>query len=287
MEQLVTVVIPSYNHGTYIEDAILSVINQTYSYIQLIVIDDCSTDGSHEIISRLNLLYDFKYIRHKRNLGLISTFNEGIRLVNSQYFSILASDDCWREDKISRQIKVLDEYPNIDCVATRAKAIGNMPHGKSSINFESEFKEKLSFYGFSDVFMNEITFTPSLLIRKNALRFLDESLSVEDLYLWLELTKDGKDICVVNEQLIYYRYHESNSHKKIRWLIDSHLKTIRLYSDHVLYRKALFRWKLNHASNMLSISKIEALKLIPFDIRVMFDIRLYKLIIKLVVKGIK
>jgi alpha-1,3-rhamnosyltransferase len=94
---LVSVIIPSYNHALYIEECITSVINQDYKLIELIIIDDGSTDIS---VDKINLLVDvcknrflrFKFIA-RENRGLAQTLNEGLQWCEGEYIQCLASDD--------------------------------------------------------------------------------------------------------------------------------------------------------------------------------------------------
>ncbi len=90
----VTVLVPSYNHGQFIRERILSVLNQTYSNIELIIIDDCSTDNSHEIISELQAIYGFKYLRNKSNSRTpFSAWEQICEQASGDYIWVCESDD--------------------------------------------------------------------------------------------------------------------------------------------------------------------------------------------------
>lgn len=107
MNPLVTIVIPSYNHSKYVINSIQSIIDQDYDNIELLVIDDGSTDNSVEVISNFiecnkisDRFYRFKFI-HRENKGLCATLNEGLKWSNGLYFSPFASDDIALPYKIS------------------------------------------------------------------------------------------------------------------------------------------------------------------------------------------
>ena len=102
---LVTVIIPSYNHGQYIKQAIESVLSQSYSNIEIIINDDGSTDNSHEIISQYKNIQNIHIILNKinRNQGVV--LNESIAMSNGEYICILPSDDWFLKDKIKLQIE--------------------------------------------------------------------------------------------------------------------------------------------------------------------------------------
>ncbi|HCL51805.1 MAG TPA: glycosyl transferase, partial [Pseudomonas sp.] len=89
---LVTVIIASYNHGPYIEQSILSVLNQTYPHIELLVVDDGSTDDSVERIERLQAQHGFDF-RVQRNKGLTHTLNEAIARARGTLIAPFGSDD--------------------------------------------------------------------------------------------------------------------------------------------------------------------------------------------------
>ena len=93
MEGLVSIIIPCYNHINYVEESILSVLGQSYSDIELIVIDDGSTDGSAELLERLSREYKFRlYIQE--NCGLTETLNKAIfGYAKGDFIQLLASDD--------------------------------------------------------------------------------------------------------------------------------------------------------------------------------------------------
>ena len=101
---LVTVVIPSYNHAKYVGKAIESVLSQTYPNIQLIVVDDGSKDGSHEVIGGLAERYGFQAILNEVNRGQSHAFNLAIDLAEGEFISLLPSDDWYLPKKIEVQV---------------------------------------------------------------------------------------------------------------------------------------------------------------------------------------
>lgn len=106
MDSLVSVVIPTYNRGYTIERAIRSVINQSYKNLEIIIIDDASTDNTREIISRIND-NRIKYIAHNQRKGPSSARNTGIKTSCGEFISFLDSDDEYLPDKIERSLEVI------------------------------------------------------------------------------------------------------------------------------------------------------------------------------------
>jgi len=109
----VTVLVPSYNHARYINERIESILNQTYSNIELIVIDDCSQDNSHTIINKLQTAHNFKYIRRSKNSGTpFSAWEDICTLATGKYIWICESDDVADTKFLETAIKKLLNEPN-------------------------------------------------------------------------------------------------------------------------------------------------------------------------------
>lgn len=106
---LVSIIIASYNHVNYVEEAIRSVLSQTYDNIQLIVVDDASTDGSVEKIDKLSRYNGFLFVKNAENLGLNRSLDRAIAEVKGKYLGWFASDDAIFSDKIAKQVDFLEE----------------------------------------------------------------------------------------------------------------------------------------------------------------------------------
>jgi len=104
---LVTVILPCYNHEQYVERSVLSVFEQTYPWVQLVVIDDGSKDSSVERLLALKRRFDFTLICQE-NSGICRTLNRAIRTAaRGEYIALLASDDFWDRDKLRLQMDEL------------------------------------------------------------------------------------------------------------------------------------------------------------------------------------
>ena len=104
IEPLVTVIMPSFNHAQYIENAIESVLNQTYKNIELIVNDDGSTDNTHEVLQKYIGHDQVTVILNKKNRNQGVVLNEAIDIAKGEYIGILPSDDWYLPDKIQLQV---------------------------------------------------------------------------------------------------------------------------------------------------------------------------------------
>lgn len=112
-EYLVSVVIAVYNGGAYLADAIESVMGQTYRNIEIIVIDDGSTDRTRDVALRFAPLVRYHY---QPNSGIAAAWNQGIKLASGDFFAFLDADDLWTDNKIRQQMNVIGENAKLDIV---------------------------------------------------------------------------------------------------------------------------------------------------------------------------
>ena len=132
---LVSIVVPSYNHASFIEKCINSILTQDYDNYELIVIDDGSTDNSDEILSRLHKKYGF-YLEFNKNQGLAKTLNRGFKeIAKGKYLASCASDDYWLPNKLTLQVEFLETNPDYAMVFGKAitSLIESQPANKVTI----------------------------------------------------------------------------------------------------------------------------------------------------------
>lgn len=109
MNDLVSIIMPSYNTGQYIEESIRSVLAQTYTNWELLIVDDCSTDNTDEVV--LPFLEDkrIRYFRNSVNCGAAVSRNSALREARGRWISFLDSDDLWLPQKLEKQIAFMTE----------------------------------------------------------------------------------------------------------------------------------------------------------------------------------
>jgi alpha-1,3-rhamnosyltransferase len=117
-DPLVSVIMPAFNHELYIEEALQSIGDQTHQNIELIVVDDGSTDRTAEIIEAYIKKNSGMNIRclHKRNEGICRTLNKGLEMSTGDYVAFLASDDLWLPDRLAIQLDFMENNKNIGMV---------------------------------------------------------------------------------------------------------------------------------------------------------------------------
>lgn len=153
---LVSVVIPSYNCAPYVLEAIRSAAEQTYENRELIVVDDCSSDNSCELISQnkeqiaTRFPGGFTFLRNQMNLGAHATLNIGSRLAKGKYIFLLNSDDAYEPNRLESMVKAMGEsdaslaFSSVRCI----DAHGDPASKDDSWKFES-LPERIDAYPFA------------------------------------------------------------------------------------------------------------------------------------------
>lgn len=108
MNELVSVIMPSYNTAKFIEETINSVLNQTYQNFEIIIVDDCSTDNTDEVVAQIRD-ERIKYIKNEKNSGAALSRNRALREAKGKWIAFLDSDDVWLPEKLEKQIAFMKE----------------------------------------------------------------------------------------------------------------------------------------------------------------------------------
>ncbi len=209
---LVSVVMCSYNHERYIGQAIESVLNQTFHDLELVIVDDCSRDGSQKIIEA----YQAKDSRvkasfHPKNRGIAATTNDCLKHVTGRYLSFIGSDDLWMETKLERQIAAL--HDDEDRLVWSDGLIVNgdgVPTGETITHYIGPSKRSGNL--FEDLLREHIVSFQSLIFNAQYAKGLelDESLKyVSDHRFIVEIAKNHP-FYFIDEPLAKYRVHGSN-----------------------------------------------------------------------------
>jgi len=263
---IVTVLIPSYNHALYIEQLLNSVVQQSYGYeyIELIVIDDCSTDNSAALIQKMADEHNFQFVLNKKNQGICANINNGILLAKGKYICISGSDDYWTLDKLELQVNHLENNPKaVVCSGNVIRIDGD----GNDLVAEKQISAPARTYAFKEVFLRDFPFSSTCaMIRKSVLTELggyDETLKIEDYYMWLKIAAAGHELHFLKETLGFYRIHATNTiHKS--WLIYSEMaKILALYKKHPLYPAAIKRLKVVYFPQIAQLNKKKALAMLP------------------------
>ncbi len=214
MKPLVTIIIPSYNHKKFIEKALDSVFAQSYKNIEVIVIDDCSTDGSQDLIRTIQKKNPFKFIARTSNYYSANPKKgdkpiiEAMNIANGKYIAIVDSDDYILPGKISTQVALLEKYPEASLCYGGIQVI-------TEDNNRYKYIENFANGNHFDYLL--VNGNPLLyigcLIRTSAFNSIERShpdLQQEDWDMFLKLAKCGPFVSD-KETVACYRRHGNNS----------------------------------------------------------------------------
>lgn len=196
---LVSVIVTCYNYAEYVEEAIRSVQEQTYQNIELIVINDGSTDGSDQVIERLQKKYKFQYI-NKENEGIIKTRNQGVSLAKGNFQLQLDADDILESTYVEKCVSAAIRH-GADIVYTQVRVFGRAEFESSHIDYDLE---KLK----HDNYIHATALVRSSVLPENPYDIYLNDKGNEDWDLFLGLCLDGAKAKLVNEPLLLYRKHE-------------------------------------------------------------------------------
>lgn len=177
-----TVIIPCYNSSNTIKRCLDSIVNQTLQPLKVIVVDDCSTDNTVEILNeykRSDILFDIEIIVLKTNSGPAQARNFAWDKCCTKYIAFLDSDDAWNKDKIFYQYSFMTS--NHQCVMSGHNFTIINSKLVKSVSFEKIFLKKMLIKNFFT--------TPSIMLKKDIIfRFDTNKRYCEDYKLWLEIT---------------------------------------------------------------------------------------------------
>lgn len=227
---LVTVIVPTYNRAEYLREAITSVLSQSYEHFELLILDNCSGDHTPDIIKSFSDPR-IRYVRHLCNIGGAANWTYGVKLAQGKYLSILGDDDKYQEDFLLRRVQMLSQYPESAAVC-------------SSYSF---MNSKGEITGTSSLLSNRVHFLKDrelLCFMRDYTWFIGATLYVTEVINshWdLILTRSGVcgDICLnfliatkLHKQVIWipeldccYRIHngQDSSENRILMLMDGPL----------------------------------------------------------------
>lgn len=202
IKDLVSVVIPVYNAEKYVEEAIRSVISQTYTNIEVIVVDDCSTDSSYDILRRLQAEDKrIKVYRNVKNEGVCATRNFGISHAAANWIAFLDSDDMWCSEKLEKQMQLHTQ--KTDAVLSYTASYYIDEKGKIS----SFILHAYSRTDISLLLRKNVITCSSVVVRKDVIEKykMESDNMIEDYVAWLQILKEYEIAYGIDKPLVKYR----------------------------------------------------------------------------------
>lgn len=262
IKPLVSIIIPCYNHADFVQQSIQSIIDQDYENIELIIIDDGSSDNSVENVKKIipdciKRFVRFEF-RFRENKGLCATLNEAIDWCQGEYVSPFASDDIAMSDKIKFLVNKI-KGSNFSAVFGVVEILGS----KADRN-----KNKNSFiiHNFKDLLFGiDLPSAPAALIDLKKIKMVGgykESLPIEDWYMWLKLTQQGDTLATFHQVVAFYRRHDSNTTNDHEKMHQARQVLLNEFKNNILYNKAV-KFSLLQASRDTAINnKIKSFKML-------------------------
>lgn len=262
----VSVIIPAYNRVDYIDQAITSVLQQTYANIELIVIDDGSTDGTYEKIKDYGDKLTLLTHQQRCNRGQSAAINLGLLRASGEYIAILDSDDYWELDKLKTQVDFFEKNPSVGLIYSNGYAVDAVGKQLYPI-YNSEHTEPndpnavlLDCY---------IALPVNSLVRKNIYDrvgdFNENYRAAQDHDMLIRIAEVA-ELAYLPSSLWYYRRHAdtiSSKHQGVRWntgvkILQEAQKRYPYQSRTIRKRRAVlyFRLGMDHKAKKRVISSL-------------------------------
>lgn len=215
MKPLVSVCIPAYNNAEYIKDTVMSVLEQTYRNIELIVVDDHSTDNTIEVLESIE---DdrLKIYKNEKNLGMVGNWNRCLELATGEYVKLICADDMIAKNAIEKEALAMRKHPKVNLVESDTNLVDI--YGKKTGQFRRYPKNGMMdgkrLAKISLMIQNFYGAPVNNLIRRSALEKtggFDTSFTyILDFDMWLRLSCTG-DVYIIHEQLNSFRIRNDSN----------------------------------------------------------------------------
>jgi len=221
-EELVSVVISVYNRAAYIEECLNSIANQSYEKIEIIVVDDASTDHSAETVQSWIALHpnaEVVFVKLPRNVGFSGAVTTGLFLARGKYIAIQDSDDLSHRDRIKKQVEYLRQHPEITLVGTNYSVINDQSQLTKDwvgwLSFGSENIKANYNKGYHCISHGTILYRASLF---NNMGGLNRSVggTAEDYEFIMRCHRNGTRMDNLKDVLYYYRGHAEQRSRQAR-----------------------------------------------------------------------
>ncbi len=217
MKNLVSIITPTFNSSRYIDKCIKSVISQTYTNWELILVDDYSTDKTQQIIIKYSRQYKkIKSIILNKNSGVANARNIAMQNSNGRFIAFLDSDDCWHKDKLSLQLDFMIKnnyaftFTSYQPISQNEKKKYKIIHAPKKVSYNEYLKNTI--IGCLTVVIDK---------EKTGIFFMPNINSSQDMALWLDLMKKGFCAHGLKLNLASYRIvKESNTYNKLKAIKD-------------------------------------------------------------------
>lgn len=212
----VSVIMPSYNKEKYIGKAMESIIRQTYSDWELIIIDDCSSDNSVKVIHSFQDKR-IRFYENTCNIGIAENRNRGIELANGKYIALLDADDISLPRRLEKEVDYLEQHPEIDVVFGGFNEIDDQDMVRetyfSPLRNPKYIRANLM---IMDVIPNSSCMYRKSFINQYKIRYRDGYLGMDDYLFWIECSLHG-NISGIPDLFLYWRNTSDNGTNRYKY----------------------------------------------------------------------
>lgn len=261
---LISVVVPCFNAGDYLEEGLASIYAQDYPRFEVIVVDDGSTDDSVQRLVALQERYDFKLLTQP-NTGVSAALNTGLAHARGKYVATPDLDDLMLPQSLRIRAAYLEEHPETPCVGALVSFMdsqGNWLKDQHATGVQQlDFDEILR--------MTRVVGAPVALYRKAILDQVggyDPAIRVQDFQMTLKIAALGRPIAILPVTVTRYRRHAGNLSRRYRLLLEADLLAIAPYQDHPGYAQghtSVVNKALKYAVRHDKFEALRMLRLIP------------------------
>lgn len=212
---LVSVIVASYNYARFLSETIESILKQTYTNYEIIIVDDGSTDNSIEVIKYyLSKNENIRFYMHSNNenKGLPCTIKLGVEMSHGDYIAFCESDDVWHSQYLEKKIGIINSYRDVKIISNNVELFGNKEFVQSRGSYVSDVHSFL-FDGVNevDISNNYIPTFSAVMIKREVLQSLDYNtpiLAWIDFWLYRQILNKSY-LYYTNEKLTFWRMHDS------------------------------------------------------------------------------
>lgn len=237
---LVSVLIPTYNYAHFLDEAITSALSQTYQNLELIIVDDHSSDNTDQVVEKYLTDKRVSYFKNSVNLGLVANFNKCLEHSRGKYIKYLLGDDKLHIQLLEKFVPIMENNPDISLITSNNGMFG-IKSKTRVLPFEGLKKGNTAIYeSLKDGKGNWIGEPTVVMFRKSGLQigyFSPKYPCLVDLNMWLRLLTIG-DCFIVPETLSYFRHHANQASTKtnvLNWIDEYNFyKDIKLHNPYQL-----------------------------------------------------
>lgn len=212
----VSVLIPTYNYARYLDEAIESVLAQSFRDFELIIVDDQSKDNTDDIVKKYLDDPRVSYFKNPVNLGLVANFNKSLEYASGEYIKYLLADDKWDPTLLEKFVAVMESNPGVSLVTSFSNTFGSVNQLRKLPLEGLQPGRKVIMDCLRHGKGNWIGEPTVVMFRKRDLhvgKFNADYICLVDLDMWLRLLTIG-DCYIIPEALAYFRVHSVQASNK-------------------------------------------------------------------------